>query len=65
MPEDQFPAKCDWDVAPVPAQSEEEIDKYYYNASVEASFEIATQAKQKDRRILDNVNLKALCAQIY
>ena len=44
----QFPAKCNWGVAPVPAINEEAIGKYYYESVDECVIDVSKNAADKD-----------------
>ncbi len=53
----QFPAKCDWGVAPYPRENEN--DKYYYYLGTGGSYSISTTAREKasDDVLLEIYNL--------
>ncbi len=44
----QFPAKCDWGVAPIPVIDEADLGKYYYESTDECSFDVSSKAAAKD-----------------
>ena len=44
----QFPAKCDWGVAPIPAINEESVGKYYYESADECVIDVSNNAADKD-----------------
>ncbi|MBO5059505.1 MAG: extracellular solute-binding protein [Clostridia bacterium] len=51
----QFPAKCDWGVAPVPAINEEAIGKYYYESADECALDVSSKAREKDPEKISEV----------
>lgn len=51
----QFPAKCDWGVAPVPAIDEASVGKYYQCQYDETSFHVTKEAAKKDATKISEV----------